>query len=331
MNLDKAIAILALTHFEGLEELKRKFHELAHCTHPDKNPDSGDAARFRSVREAYEFCLDHLDELHLRFGSVRRPEALRQAPLTQAKAGSDVFEEIFGFSKSGRILGYQEPQVIYLSLSEFCFGVSKRQKLVAYQGCAACSGIGAVAGTPAHICRHCFGQGVIVREELGGKHRRDCPRCLGRGREVKSPCAVCDGFGRLRRFHRQQVDLPVGMRPHELYALESFDLVIKKSAQIFVEPRLIRDPIFQIENYDLLCEYHLDLARLTKTLNLRLTTPFGQHILTISVGAKSGDVITVAGAGLYTDPGRKTRGSLKVALRHRRRNCLRRLFSRASS
>lgn len=56
-----------MTHYEVLgvastatpDEIRKAFRELAHQTHPDKNPgDAGAAKRFQRVREAYEALSD---------------------------------------------------------------------------------------------------------------------------------------------------------------------------------------------------------------------------------------------------------------------------------
>jgi DnaJ-class molecular chaperone len=116
------------------------------------------------------------------------------------------------------------------------------------------------------------------------------------------------------------------MRPYDLYALECHDLKTRRPAQIFVEPRVLPDRIFKIENYDLLCEYHMDLLRHKREKRVRLKTPLGEVLLTLKGGIKSGDVQVLPGQGLYMDSSGSARGDLCVLLRHKRDSLFKRLF-----
>lgn len=326
MDLPRAIKFLELTEISQPEDIQKAFRLLAHLWHPDKNPDPHAAEHFRSLIVAYEYCLEHLDDVFTYFGKIRMPASTASHGGPQVANQEDIFDDIFGFSSTGRILGAHEPQIISLTVKEFCQGVIKTGRYVAYEACSDCKSVGATQGTPARICRHCFGQGQIISTLHDQRKRIDCPRCYGRGRDVQTPCTSCAGFGRLRTNHRQRVNFPRGMRPYDLYALECQDLQTRRPAQIFVEPRVLPDRIFKIENYDLLCEYHLDLLRHKRQKRVRLKTPLGDVLLTLNVGGKSGDVLTLSGQGLYKDSSGSARGDLRILLRHKRDSLFKRLF-----
>lgn len=315
---------MRLKKFRGIEDLKSNFYKLAHQYHPDKNPDE-DSQMFRDILGAYEFALRHLSALCQHFGVEEEPED-EQTAKTSIENLDDIFEDIFGFSKSGRVLGYQEPQVLYLTLEELIFGAKKRKKLVAYEKCPACQGFGAATGSIAKVCNYCFGHGVIRRPEHFKEKKKVCPKCRGRGRNIIKRCPRCDGFGRLKRFHRQEFTLPVGMRAFEVYTLSSYDLDSKTQTEIFVESRLLRHPIFQIDNYDLLCQYQLDFQCLEKALRLHVSTPFGKVPIRIPADANKGDVIRIKGAGLFKDKIKKNRGDLIVTLAEKRGSIFRRIL-----
>lgn len=328
MQLSEAKKILRLRQFDGLDGLKRRFHQLAHQYHPDKNEDPDAAEKFRDVMAAYQCALENISELYEEFHLKQEPGLKEKASKIVVENIDDIFEDIFGFSKSERVLGYHEPQIVWLTLKEFMLGVQKRKKLVAYKKCETCVGIGARAGTSAKICTHCFGQGFIKKTKRTQIKRKPCPKCFGRGRQVMVPCADCNGFGRLRQFHVQEFSIPVGMLPYQVYTLESFDVQTKSKANLFLEPRPLRDPIFQIDKYDLLCEYHSDLKEHVKKRVVMIATPAGKEKLLIPENAKNGDVLVLPGAGMYQDSTKKKRGDLRVTLRDKKQSWMKRIFGR---
>ena len=300
--------------------LRQRFHELALRYHPDKNQADEAILRFRQVVEAYESCLANFDELSRHFGVTQKEIIVRPVVSTD-----DIYAEIFGYDSSGgRMLGFYEPQKLFLSLDELAKGTVLTKKLVAYRACPPCKGSGSLNGSMAKICRHCFGQGLI---RLRDGTRQDCPQCHGRGRSVAKPCQRCQGFGRLRVYHRQRVTLPIGMKPGEIYPLESFDLVSNGPVQIFLQPVFLPHKVFQIENFDLLCQRRIDPTQCGKSL--LITTPLETTVLEIPQAAQSGQVVKIKGAGLYADRTRTRRGDLRVVLIVKKWPWWRRLFGLA--
>ncbi|MBF0105650.1 MAG: DnaJ domain-containing protein [Deltaproteobacteria bacterium] len=324
MNIRQAIQILEIEKFGGIDDLKASFRAKAHLYHPDKNKDHDTSETFRKVLEAYEYALKNIAGVYAYFGVEEQPEDEATVKIVIENL-DDIFEDIFGFSKKGRILGYQEPQVIYLTLNEFALGVKKRQKIVAYQTCTQCHGTGAQRGTLAKVCTYCFGHGTIKWNEAKTK-KKLCPVCKGRGRKITRVCSHCDGFGRQRQYHQQEINIPVGLRPFEVYTLDSYDLETQSRTEVFMEPRFLRDPIFQIDNYDLLCEYHLDFKENTSDAFYNLLTPFGKVPMVISAHAKKGDVLKLNNCGLYKDARKKERGDLLVRLVEKKEPFLKRIL-----
>jgi molecular chaperone DnaJ len=317
MNLKQAIKTLDLKRFHDAADLKARFHDLAHTYHPDKNTSADAVQNFRNIVEAYEFLLDHLLELYQAFG-VQEPHKEDETAKSAVTSLDDVFEDIFGFSKSGRVLGYQEPQPVYLTIEEFALGCEKKERLIAYVKCPTCHGSGARKDNSPRLCTYCFGQGSILSSK--GNDRRDvCPRCHGRGRKTKEPCPTCDGFGRVRQRHVQEFTIPVGFKPYAVYTLAGFDTHLKRHTEIFVEPRPLRHKIFKIENHDLLCEYHLDFETMADHQVIRLKTPLGEAPLKLPKEVKHNDVVCVKGYGFFKDAQKKERGNLIVTLKQKKK------------
>lgn len=324
--LGEAISLLELAEFAGPADLQKAYRQLALRYHPDRNPSPDAAEHFMRIAQAYEFCQQNIGEVYTHFGKIRTPETLGTGASATVTNHNDIFSDIFGFSSTGRILGIHEAQVIALSLQEICLGTLRVGKFIAYEKCPDCDGIGAGRGNHARICRHCFGQGQIVKSDISGKKRVDCPKCHGRGRDIENPCGRCQGFGRLRTFQKQEIKLPRGMRPFGLYALESKNHKTGKDGQIFVEPRLTYDRIFKIDNNDLLCEYHVDTKRHKMKKNIDVKTPFGLVRVELPQKISNGMVLTLAGQGLYLDCGGEARGDLRITVRHKRDSLFKRLL-----
>lgn len=331
MDINKAVQILQLNEFKNARELQKKFYQLAHEYHPDKNQSVDANQRFRFIVEAYEYCLENLDVLARFFGQnqVAQNDILIKSPVDSIKNIEDIFEDIFGFSKTGRVLGFETPCVVYFTVKEFCLGAKKIQKIPAYINCEDCHGLGAAKGTPASICRYCFGQGVIHKVVSSAKQDKIkimCPQCEGRGRQIKIVCQTCLGSGRLKKLHKQKFVVPQGLKPGESVSLQSYDLILQKQSQIFIEPRVLRDRIFQIENHNLLCEYHAESKRQNTAHIIYLKTPFGLEKATIPSSVQNNDVIRVLNAGLYKDPLGRERGDLIMKILFKKTSFLKKLF-----
>ncbi|MBU1918792.1 MAG: DnaJ C-terminal domain-containing protein [bacterium] len=325
MNLKKAIKILNIRKLNSLEQLRTTYLNRAHEAHPDKNPEKDTTEDFRKVMEAYEFCLGHIDDLFKHYNIKEQPSAEEISKKTRVENLDDIFADIFGFSQSKTTIGYLEPQIIYLTLHELMTGVLKKQKMMAYRKCPDCRGIGAKSGHIARICTYCFGQGVIKKKKTE-KNPRGCPRCFGRGRIVTDKCARCQGFGRLKQYHQQKFYIPVGLKPNEQFTIKSQDLITNKQTEICIEPRLYRDPIFQIDNYDLVCQYHVDFHSHNKDESLKLKTPIEEVPFVIGKKVKKGDVIRIQGKGLYKSNSKKDRGDLFINICSKKHSLFKRLW-----
>lgn len=311
MDTRKALATLEITEFKGIEDVKLHFRKLAHIYHPDKNSSKEAESRFREILSAYEFLLNNITDVY-RLQGVPHDEDVEVTARSAIENLDDIFDDIFGFSKSGRVLGYQEPQIIHLSIEEFARGGERRQNLICYRPCPDCQGGGARQGTLARVCSYCFGHGTLTAD-----HHQFCPKCHGRGRQMAHPCERCQGFGRLRLHKKLHLKLPIGLNPGTVYTLDGFDRGKKDRHQVFLKPLPLRHAIFQIDHYDLLCQYQLDFENRQNDLDLWLTTPFGRVSLTIPKESRPNDEIIIKGEGFFKDTWQKQRGDLKVRLRHR--------------
>jgi molecular chaperone DnaJ len=318
MNLKTTLKTLEITAFTGPDDIKSAFRRLAHDWHPDKNPNPQSVVKFRELVVAYEFLKDHLPLVYQYF-DLKTPSVNKTMPTAAAVIENldDIFDDIFGFSKSGRILGYQEPQDLALKVEEFLFGAHFHRTLTAYQKCSACQGLGAQEGGSTKICRYCFGKGMLVTES--GK-QSFCRKCRGRGRQMANPCTACQGFGRLKCRATLEIVISAGLKPGQMVTLDARHPKTGQKFELFINPVLIKNDIFQIENYDLVCEYPIDFGEMSAGLVISVATFFGKKTVTVPRGARDGDVLRVPQAGLYKDATKKHQGDLRVVLRSPKRS-----------
>lgn len=326
MDIKKALEILEISSLTDISDVKKAFHQKAHELHPDKNPSQDTSDKFRAAMEAYQYCLQNKEELGA-FLTTYFEE--KEISVTEVVTNlEDIFEDIFGFSKSGRVLGFQEPQEVFLTVEELALGVKKVKKLNSFIQCETCDGVGAKKGTSARICSYCFGKGAITTP---GQLVKKCPKCIGRGRIIEKACEDCNGFGRIAIQTKQEFVISPGFKVNEIYTITGKDLKTNKETNIFVKIKLYKDPIFQIENYNLLCEYHIDLTTLDKNQNILVKTPIDEVPVHLDRNVKSGQVINIPSGGLYTNPTKSSRGDLRIKIIHKKtpfyKKILKRIFS----
>ncbi len=312
MDLKEALQILKLDACGSETELKAAFYRLAHDFHPDKNPLPESQQTFRQIVAAYEFCVENLDALRSQAGA-KAAFAPKIATDKIFESSEQVFADLFGYSTAGRILGFQKPFELRLSLTELLHPVPQSRKVMAYEQCASCAGGGQTAGPKARLCRYCFGQGRITVDLPQAISQKICPKCHGRGREIAEPCARCDGFGRTPVWCRATFCLPRGLRVGASLAFEVTDERRGKPVELFLQIELKPDGIFRIENPDLICDYPIDFARADFwQRDYALQTPDGEKSFRLTAHGKPGDRKIFRGLGLYHGNGSEARGDLVV-------------------
>lgn len=315
MDYHKALQVLGVSDPPSPLEVKKAFRLLAIRYHPDKNPDNPKAlARFQECTAAYSALLENFDKWHF---EPKTQEGVKQTVSTKTVSLADlddVFDDIFGFTREDRILGIQHPQDLEVTLCELAHGAEKKARLTAFEKCSACKGNGAAPNSMAVICTHCFGAGRIITGKTEGAGYKTCPRCEGRGRKVRQPCSLCDGFGRLKKWRKLNLQIPVGLHPAKVYTLHSTDLKSKKKYDLFIRLNLKGDPLFAVELPHLLCKYPINQKVADDGGEIEMPTLWGWTRFTVPPHSKTGDILCLSGYGLWADASQHKRGNLKVVL-----------------
>jgi len=236
LNYQISLQILDLPQAPSPEVVKRAFRNKALLYHPDRNTEKQATIHFRQCVEAYEFLVEYYKENPWVPKISQESEVAEKKPPEKINWNiEDIFDDIFGFTREDRILGYQKPQPVFLTQNELASGVTKEIKLLAYEKCEACKGLGSEGKTHSSLCTYCFGQGKI---ETDRSETKTCPRCEGRGRNIEKNCVICNGFGRLPQKKKMKVVVPAGFKVGETYTLHGEDLKTGKKLDLFVQPKL---------------------------------------------------------------------------------------------
>ncbi len=227
----------------------------------------------------------------------------------------DIFDDIFGFTSSDRILGYKPPQMIELSLAQIVHGDTLRLKVKAYEKCTDCQGNGASSGRSA-LCVYCFGSGVILTPDSAGINaQKICEKCLGRGRTILHVCSTCDGFGRLEVYRLQEIKIPSGTLPGNTFTFHSLDVESGRSLDVYAHVQFLGHPVFVVENSTLLCDYPVTLEMAKSGALVDVPSYWGWVKVKIPAGVSEGDWVVIGEHGLSVRPGGSQKGDLKIRIR----------------
>lgn len=313
MNYQEALKTLELADPPHQSEVKSSFRKKALQYHPDRNPDDQKAAdQFRLCADAYNFLIENVQAWHGKRGPRDQQGTVSYEQTVQDL--ENIFDDIFGFSREGRILGYQKPQIIFLNLMQLAYGTTLDQKMAAYETCRSCHGRGGVEKSRVVICTHCFGRGTIQVESGLEQKKKLCPRCKGRGRRIDKPCQACGGWGRIEKMAGHRLALPRGLNADGEYTLHGQNKKTGQQNELFIRLALVPHPVFKVDKSDVLCEYPVGQGIADKGGRLKVAGVWGYFEVRIPAGTKSGHLTVVPSAGLVRHPGSGQKGDLHLRI-----------------
>lgn len=313
--------VLGVPRNASEEDVKKAYRKLAFQWHPDRNKGNAEAeARFKELAEAY----DVLGQGDKRAQYDRHGHAAFEAGMGAGQrftnvddifsAFSDVFGGMFGQGGPGRRGSPGGPRrgrdlgiALELSLEEIDKGVERTIALKRQDACKTCKGTGAKPGTSASTCKTCGGRGQVVRSQGFFTMAVTCARCRGAGQAIDSPCAPCNGTGRVTASADVKVQLPAGVEEGMRLKLRGEGDAGETGAprgDLFVEVREKEHKRFQRSGADLMIEIPVSFAQLALGDTVELPTLRGRAEMKIPSGTQSGKVFRLAGQGLPRVEGR---------------------------
>ncbi|MCI0479156.1 DnaJ domain-containing protein [Candidatus Uhrbacteria bacterium] len=304
--------ILGVTREATQPDIKKAYRALAREFHPDRNPDSEAAERFKAVVEAYEVLRDESRRAEYDASVARR---------TSAEGIMGSFEDLFSvFSDRSRDRPRRGGNIIaevMIDLRDILTGANREVEIARNFVCTACSGTGASAGIAYHACPKCRGWGEINYRTATGSgiatRTEDCGACKGTGRVIDDPCETCDGDG-IREFTvKMPVDVPSGVEPDEVLRFpgnghEGFNG--GENGDLLVVVRVHEDVEFEREGRDIVQDAHVTFTQAALGDSITVLTLEGEVEVKVLPGTQTGTVITVPKRGIPTRDGQ--RGDLRV-------------------
>lgn len=196
--------ILKIDKNSSLDDIKKKYRELAVKYHPDKNRgDKESEDIFKEISEAYSILSDpqKRNEYDLLYNQPKfNFSDFILNSLNKRYYQNNVYEEREYLSLKLEI---------NITLKEGYKGCKKKISFLRKVICKKCSGSRCDSGSYIEKCKECDGRGFFIIN-IGGfsKMKSQCPCCNGRGSFPKKECEDCKGFGFKEEKSVLDIDIP---------------------------------------------------------------------------------------------------------------------------
>jgi len=325
--------ILGVSRDASPEEIKKAYKKLARKYHPDLNPGDKKAEEmFKKIQEAYRVLSDpKLREQYDRFGTVFEggmPGPGQQPPggfrifIDDFDFGSpgspfeEVFSDFFDFIRGRRGRGRRaastrpergEDLVFPISISflDAARGRELEIEITRRVICEACQGTGFQSGQ-AGTCPACQGTGQEIRTAGYMRFVRTCSQCGGTGFAAGPPCSVCRGDGRVARSERVKVRIPPGVENGQKVRIPGYGNHGRNGGppgDLYLEIQVQPHPIFRREGYNIRIQVPVTVVEAALGARIRVPTIDGPVTIRIPPGTRSGQILRVAGKGVYLPHG----------------------------
>jgi len=311
--------ILGVSRQASAEEIKKAYRQAALKYHPDRNPGNKEAEeKFKEAAEAYSVLIDpEKRAVYDRFGH----QGL-QGQGYQGFSGFDSsifqdFEDIlgnfFGFSFSdffgGESSRRYRPQrgrdlalELQITLEEVAAGTEKELKITRHELCPVCQGAKLKPGTKKTVCPACHGRGQLRYQQGFFTITRTCSHCDGSGEIIATPCAECQGTGKVKQKRQLKVKVPPGVDDGTRLRIagegEAGDQGLPHG-DLYIIVRVKKHPFFERKGRDLYCQIELSFSQ--AALGAKVAIPLlngAFEVLKIPGGIQSGEVLRIKGQGL---------------------------------
>ena len=307
------------------DELKQAYRKKAMQYHPDRNPDDAQAEqKFKEVSEAYDVLRDgNKRGAYDRFGHQAYTDNNMGGSAGGGAGGftdfGDIFEEMFsGFMGGGRQGGRRSQRErgedlrfdLSITLEEAFDGKKEEITFNAESQCSDCSGSGAASPSDIATCSQCQGIGVVQIRQGFFTLQQECPRCRGKGQEVKRACNGCRGSGRMKKKRVLNVDIPVGIEDGNRIRVSgegNHGIEGAQKGDLYVFVQILAHEIFEREGKDVLCQLPISMAK--AALGDKIEVPVidgGKLRFEVPSGTAHGQQFRLRGKGM---PGLYNRGN----------------------
>ena len=325
-NLKDYYEILGVSKDASLAEIKKAYHLLAKKYHPDKNPGNRDSEkRFKEISEAHEVLSN--PQKRAKYEQLRQGVGQGFSGFNFGGGGhahgfqanfeginlDDLINSFFTGSAGASTFGgggqtqasYQKGEDRHISLEvpfdiaakggKSNIGINQQIK------CTACHGSGAEPGTQKPMCNYCQGTGKTQDQQGAFAFTRNCPRCLGSGYLVQTPCSSCNGNGIINKRRQLMITIPSGIQDGQKIKLSGEGYPGRNggdNGDLYIKISVKYDPNFSRDDIDIVSEVTIDLRQALLGDQINVKTLYGEVSVKIPAGTQPGTTLRIKDHGI---------------------------------
>ena len=292
-------------------EIKKSYRSKAMKYHPDRNKDNQAEAeaKFKQIKEAYEVLSDPKKRsAYDQFGHAGVDASMGggrgAGGFSGAESFSDIFGDIFGGGRQQRSSVQRGSDLRYnleLTLEEAVFGTDAKIRVPVLVTCGECSGSGAKKGSSPIICSTCHGHGQVRMQQGFFSVQQTCPTCRGTGKQIKDPCGVCYGQGRVQENKTLSAKIPAGVDTGDRIRLAGEGEAGEHggpAGDLYVQVQVKDHEIFTRDGANLYCEVPISFPTACLGGELEVPTLNGKVLLKIPAETQTGKLFRLRGKGV---------------------------------
>ncbi len=293
-------------------EIKKSYRSKAMKFHPDRNKDNPveAEAKFKQIKEAYEVLSDPKKRsAYDQFGHAGIDPSMGggrgSGGFGGAESFSDIFGDIFGGGRQQQRSNVQRGSDLRynleLTLEEAVFGTDAKIRVPVLVACGECSGSGAKKGSSPVICSTCHGHGQVRMQQGFFSVQQTCPTCRGTGKQIKDPCGVCYGQGRVQENKTLSAKIPAGVDTGDRIRLAGEGEAGEfggPAGDLYVQVQVKDHQIFTRDGANLYCEVPISFPTACLGGELEVPTLNGKVLLKIPAETQTGKVFRLRSKGV---------------------------------
>ncbi len=292
-------------------EIKKSYRSMAMKFHPDRNKDNPETAevKFKQIKEAYEVLSDaQKRSAYDQFGHAGVDGSGGRAGGFTSESFSDVFGDVFGDifgGGGGRQRGAQRGSDLRynleLTLEEAVAGTESKLRVPVLVACKECDSTGAKKGSSPVICSTCHGHGQVRMQQGFFSVQQTCPTCRGSGKQIKDPCGVCRGDGRVQETKTLSAKIPAGVDTGDRIRLAGEGEAGERGApagDLYVQIHVKDHAIFTRDGANLYCDVPISFPTACLGDEISVPTLNGKVLLKIPQETQTGKSFRLRGKGV---------------------------------
>lgn len=310
---------LGVSKKASLAEIKKAYRKLARKYHPDLNPgDKTAETKFKEIQEAYSVLSDFKKRTQYdQFGYVGDvpPGGPHQYTRSSGFEGfdftgfgtstfRDFFENIFSTGRAQAQPRSERGEDLHYTMKVGFLGaingIKTRIQLTRMVPCSECSGQGYDFRSGQQTCPTCRGTGQQNIQKGYMKFATPCPTCGGSGGSPGKECRVCRGSGLVQKTELISVRIPSGVNTGSKVRIAEKGNAGRLGGppgDLFVTIEVDTHPFFRREGANIYVKVPITVPEATLGAKIEVPTIYGQTIIRIPPGTKSGQKFRIRGKG----------------------------------